>query len=235
MSLIWENLPGFMWGMVATLRLAALSLLFSTVIGVVLGTLATAGAKPLRRLVRAYVELLRAVPLIVNLFCIYFGAPMLGLDLSPYIAVVTGLSLWGGANGAEIVRGGLQAVPRHQTESARALGLRGWQIFVLVVFPQALRAIIPAFTGLLVLLVQSTALGALLGIPEFFRMGQLVIERSTVMQGLDPAFAIYAFMLFIYFVLCSLLTLAARCLERRLGRTEARHVASVSSAEGLVL
>jgi polar amino acid transport system permease protein len=220
MSLIEQNLAVFLAGLLTTLRIAIVTLLASTLIGVVLGTLATSHSALLKRAVRVYVEVLRAVPLIVNLFCIYFVSPLFGLDLTPYAAVVLGLSLWGGANGAEIVRGGLEGVPRHQAESARALGLRGWQIFVLVVFPQALRAILPAFTGLLTLLLQSTSLGALVGVPEFFRIGQLVIERSTVMQGLDPAFAIYGFMLAVYFVLCSALTWSTRQLEQRLGRAD---------------
>lgn len=218
MSLIEQNLPVFWTGLLATLRLAVVTLLASTMIGLLLGTLATSHSLAIRLAVRGYVEALRAVPLIVNLFCIYFVLPMAGMDLSPYTAVVLGLSLWGGANGAEIVRGALQGVPRHQSESAKALGLHRWQVFVLVVFPQALSAIVPAFTGLLVLLLQSTSLGALVGVPEFFRAGQLVIERSTVMQGLDPAFAIYGFMLGVYFLLCSGLTWGARRLEHRLGR-----------------
>ena len=139
--------------------------------------------------------------------------------------------MWGGANGAEIVRGGLQGVPRAPGRKAPARwGCIGWQVFLLVVFPQALRAIVPAFAGLLVLLLQSTALGALVGVPEFFRAGQLLIERSTVMQGLDPAFAVYGFMLGVYFVLCSALTWAARRLEARLGEGVTRRPAPAPPA-----
>ncbi len=223
MNLVVENWVLFLSGLAATLRLAVVTLIASTLIGFLVGTTATARRASLRWLARGYVEVLRAVPLIVNLFFVYFVAPLLGLDLSPYAAVVVGLSLWGGANAAEIVRGGLLAVPRHQSESARALGLREWQVLLLVVIPQALRAIVPALTGLLTLLLQSTSLGALVGVSEFFRVGQLVIERSTVMQGLDPAFPIYAFMLAVYFVLSFALTTASRWLERRLG---GRHLAA---------
>ncbi|MBN8875755.1 MAG: amino acid ABC transporter permease [Rhodospirillales bacterium] len=223
MSLIVENAPLFVAGLWATLRIAVVTLIASTLIGFAIGTMATARTAWLRWIARAYTEVLRAVPLIVNLFFVYFVAPLLGLALSPYLAVVVGLSLWGGANAAEVVRGGLLAVPRHQRETARALGLREWQVLLLVVIPQALRAIVPALAGLLVLLLQSTSLGALVGVSEFFRVGQLVIERTTVMQGLDPAFGIYAFMLAVYFVLCSALTLVSRRLERRLG---GRHLAA---------
>jgi polar amino acid transport system permease protein len=232
-SVIGQNLPLFLTGLLYTLRIAALTLAASTLIGVVLGTLAVTRSTLVRRLVRFYVEVLRAIPLIVNLFFVYFGAPLLGLDLSPYAAVVLGLSLWGGANGAEIVRGGLQGVPRHQSESARALGLREWEIFVFVVFPQALRSILPAFAGLLTLLVQSTSLGALVGVPEFFKVGNLVVERSTVMQGLDPAFGVYGFVLAIYFILCSALTFATRRLERRLGATARRRAPLAAAVPGI--
>ncbi len=224
MSIILDNLPLFLSGLLYTLKIAAVTLIASTVIGVVLGTLSLARSAPLRWLVRGYVEVLRGVPLIINIFFVYFGAPLLGLDLTPYTAVVLGLSLWGGANGAEIVRGGLQGVPRHQTQSALALGLHEWEVYVFIVGPQALRSILPAFVGLLTLLVQSTSLGALVGVAEFLKIGQLVIERSTVMSGLDPAFAIYTFILAVYFVLSSALTWGARILERRLGAATRRPV-----------
>jgi hypothetical protein len=76
-----------------------------------------------------------------------------------------------------------------------------------------------AFTGLLALIVQSTSLGALVGVTEFLKAGGLIIERSTVMQGINPAFEIYGFVLLVYFSVCSVLTWLSRRLERRLGRS----------------
>jgi polar amino acid transport system permease protein len=116
------------------------------------------------------------------------------------------------------VRGGILSVSRGQREAATALGLRTWKIYLLVLWPQALRAVLPAYTGLLALIVQSTSLGALVGVTEFLKAGGLIIERSTVMQGINPAFGIYFFVLCTYFAICSVLTLASRRLERRLGR-----------------
>jgi polar amino acid transport system permease protein len=213
MSLILDNMPLFLRGLLATLQIGVVTLIASTIIGFILGTLAVTRSRLLRLVVRGYVELLRAVPLIVNIFFIFFGAPLFGLQLTPYAAAVIGLSLWGGANGAEIVRGGLLGVPRHQAQSARALGMTEPEIFIQILLPQAMRAIIPAFAGLLTLLVQSTTLGALVGVPEFLQISRLVVERTTVMQGIDPAFQIYAFVLVIYFLLCSTLSFASRWLE----------------------
>jgi polar amino acid transport system permease protein len=166
------------WGFVSkglwmTLRLAGVVMLFTTLISILLGVLATLKNRPLRWSIHAYVELFRSIPLIVNVFFIFFGAPLLGLDLSPFAAVTTGLTLWGSANGIEIVRGGLESVARHQWKSAWALGLRPWQIYLYVIAPQSMRAILPAYTGLLTMLVQATSLGALVGVGEFLKVGQI--------------------------------------------------------------
>jgi polar amino acid transport system permease protein len=221
LALIVENAPLLLIGLRATLLLAAVTLLSSTILGVVLGTLATAKSRWVRVLVALYVETFRDIPLIVTIFTIFFGAPFLGVPLEPFPAVALGLSLWGGANGAEIVRGGINAVPKGQREAATALGLRVWTIYLLILWPQALRAVLPAFTGLLALIIQSTSLGALVGVTEFLKAGGLIIERSTVMQGINPAFEIYGFVLLVYFSICSVLTWASRRLERRLGRASA--------------
>jgi polar amino acid transport system permease protein len=219
MTLIIENLPLFWLGLKATLQLAAVTLVAATAIGVVLGTLATFPSRALRMVVAVYVETFRDLPLIVTIFAIFFGAPFLGVPLQPFPAVALGLSLWGGANGAEIVRGGIQAVPDGQSEAGRAIGLKRWQIYWLILLPQALRNVLPAFTGLLALIIQSTSLGALVGVTEFLKAGGLVIEHSTVMRGVNPSFQIYGFVLLVYFAICSCLTWVSRRLERHLART----------------
>ncbi len=216
MMLIANNWYLFARGLLNTLEIAALTLLASTVFGFILGTIATTRFSLVRYAVRGLVEFLRAVPLIVNMFFFFFAAPMLGLPLSPFAASVVGLSLWGAANGAEIVRGGLSGVPVHQAKSARALGMREWEIYVFILLPQAMKSIVPAFVGLLTLLVQSTTMGALVGVPEFLQISRQIVERTLVMRGYDPAFLIYTFVLIVYFILCSGLTWLGRWLERRL-------------------
>jgi polar amino acid transport system permease protein len=216
MTLILKNLPFILQGLTLTLALAVTTLFFSTIIAFFLGTLASLRFRWLRIAVKVYVELFRDIPLVVNIFFVFFVAPLFGLDLSPFAAVTVGLSLWGGANGAEIVRGGFASVPQHQWSSAAALGLKTWEIYAFVTGPQALRAILPPFVGLLTLLVQATSLGALVGVTEFFKVGQIIVERTTMMEGWNPAFAIYSAVLLIYFVICSALTWFGRWLERRL-------------------
>jgi polar amino acid transport system permease protein len=220
MTLLINNLQFIAQGLAMTLALAAVTLVISTLIAFALGTLASTRFRWLRWTVRVYVELFRDIPLIVNIFFVFFGAPLFGLELSPFAAVTVGLSLWGGANGAEIVRGGFASVPQHQWVSAAALGLKGWEVFFFVVGPQALKGILPPFVGLLTLLVQATSLGALVGVSEFFKVGQIIVERTTMMEGWNPAFAIYSTVLLVYFVICSCLSWFGRRLERRLRRDQ---------------
>jgi polar amino acid transport system permease protein len=218
MNVILENWVVILKGLRMTLTLAGAVLCCTTVISLVLGVLATLPNRWIRLVIHGYVELFRSIPLIVNVFFVFFGAPLMGLDLAPFVAATVGLSLWGGANGTVIVSGGLQSVPRHQWKSAMALGLRRWQIYRYIVGPQSIRSILPAFTGLLTLLVQSTSIGALVGVGEFLKVGQNIIERETIMQGQSPAFQVYSVVLLVYFIICSALSALSRHLERRLGR-----------------
>jgi polar amino acid transport system permease protein len=214
-NLFIDNWTFIAKGLAETFKLAGVSLACSTIIAVVLGTVSLLHLPYLGKLLRGAVELFRAVPLIVNIFFFYFVAPTLGMDLSPFASVTLGLSLWGGANGTEIVRGGLGSIGAHQWQSARALGLTTAQVFRLVVWPQALKSILPPFAGLLTLLVQGTSLGALVGVSEFLRVSQIIVERTTVMNGVSPAFLVYSVVLLTYFAICSCISQLSRHLERR--------------------
>ncbi|MGD9845563.1 MAG: amino acid ABC transporter permease [Variibacter sp.] len=216
MQLIVDSLPLFLQGLANTFKLALTTLLFSTVVAVIFGLMSISRFRLVRWTARSLVEFVRAIPLVVNLLFVYFGAPLVGVPLDPFAAATIGLSSWGAANGAEIVRGGFNAVSKHQRESAMALGLRGWEIMVYVLAPQVLLPIIPPFTGLFSVLVQATSLASLIGTLEFLRTAQIVVERTTLMTGFSPAFLVYGFVLMVYFVICFSLAGATRVLERYL-------------------
>ncbi len=216
MQLLFDNWYLFARGMAETFQLAAATLACATVVSLAVGILSVLRYRWARVAALCYVEFFRDIPLLVNLLFVYFGAPLLGVPLSPYWASLVSLSLWGGANGAEIVRGGINSVPGHQTASAVALGLGPWDIFRFIILPQALLPILPPFTGLFTLLVQATSLASLVGVTEFFRIGNIIVERTTIQEGESPAFLVYGFVLLCYFAVCSVLTALTRRLERRL-------------------
>ena len=172
------------------------------------------------------IEFWRDIPLLVNLLFIYFGAPLIGVPLKPFTAALLSLTLWGGANGAEIVRGGINAIGRHQFVSATALGLKRWEIYRYVVLPQALMPILPPMTGLCTTLVQATSLASLVGVNEFFRITQIVVERTTMQSGHSPAFLVYGFALMVYFAVCSALTRLSRYFEQHLQKTGTSAIAA---------
>lgn len=219
MSLIVDNLGFFISGLQSTIVLALTTLVLAIFVSVLVGLMSVSHWRLLRLFALCYVEFWRDIPLLVNLLFVYFGAPLIGLPLNPFTATVLSLTLWGGANGAEIVRGGINGVGRHQFVSATALGLKRWEIFRFVVLPQALMPILPPLTGLCTTLVQATSLASLVGVNEFFRINQIVVERTTMQTGHSPAFLIYGFALIVYFVVCSALTRLSQYFERRLQRT----------------
>lgn len=230
MSLLADNAGFLLSGLLDTLKLALVTLLLATVVSAVVGLMSVARSPALRLAALCYVEFWRDIPLLVNILFVYFGAPLVGLPLGPYVASLLSLTLWGGANGAEIVRGGIKSVPQHQFTSATALGLKRWEIYRYVVLPQALMPILPPMTGLFTTLVQATSLASLVGVTEFFRVNQIIVERTTLQQGHSPAFLVFGFTLIVYFVVCSTLTQLTRHLERRLQQSGRRPVAAPVTA-----
>lgn len=215
MTLLTSNLYFLSEGLWMTLRLSMATLIFATLIAVVMGVLSTSRLRPVRWCIRALVELFRGLPLIINVFFVYFCVPLFGIDISPFVSIVISLSIWGGANGAEVVRGGLNAIPVHQIQSALALSMKHWEVLVFIKAPQAFKSILPAYIGLTTQIVQSTTLGSLIGVTEFLRVGQNIVDRVSVMDGWNPAFQIYLGVLIVYFIICSLLTALGRWLEKR--------------------
>lgn len=168
------------------------------------------------------VEVLRDIPLMVAVLLTYFVLPRIGLSLDPFWSTSLSISLWGGANGAQIIRAGLMAVPQAQRETAAAFGLRSWKGLVFVILPQAMPIILPPYVSLLTSLVQATSLGAVVGVHELLRSAQVLIEQTTISRGGSPAFMVYGFILVIYFIMCWLISRAGRLLESHFARPYSR-------------
>ena len=231
MDLIQNNAPIFINGLLETFQLSIVTLFFATIISLLFGVLSVTRYRILKIISICYVELFRDIPLLVNVFFVYFGAPLIGIPLEPFAAATVSFSLWGGANGAEIVRSGFNSVSNHQKASAKALGLKSWEIFWYVIGPQALVPIIPPFTGLFSLLIQATALCSMVGGMEFFRTAQIVVERTTINTGHSPAFAIYGFVLIVYFIICASLAALTKRLEKWLAERQDRRGAGVPAVD----
>lgn len=216
MQLILDSLPLLWRGLLVTFQLALLTLALTLFVSLGVGLMSVSRRRGLRLVARVFVEVFRDIPLVVNILFVYFGAPLVGLPLSPFAAALVALTTYGSANGSEIVRGGLMSLPKHQRESAMALGMRPAEAMFFILLPQILLPILPSFTGLFSLLIQATSLATMVGATEFLRTSQIIVERTTMMTGESLAFAVYGFVLCVYFVICFSLNLLTAHLERRI-------------------
>jgi len=163
-------------GFGVTIGIAFISLLCGFLLAVPAGVVLNSKPSPLHLLVRTTVDFVRGTPVLIQLFFVYFGAPQIGLIISPLTSAVITLSINGAAYMAEVVRSGLMAVPPGQKLAARALGLSNFQAFRFVVCPQAFRIAIPALVNSAVALLKDTALVSVISVAEVLRQAQSIIS-----------------------------------------------------------
>ncbi len=213
-----EEVSTNLWtGLLLTLLTALISIILSFPIGVLLALGRQSELPVLRWFCIFYIEVIRGLPLIGILF---LAQVMLPLFLPPefeqmdrVVRAIAGLVLFSAAYLAENVRGGLQAVPRGQSEAAKALGLNPALVVVLIVLPQALKAVIPAIVGQFIGLFKDTSLLALFGLLELTGIGRSILAQP---QFLGRYAEVYLFIGLIYWIFCYGMSLASRRLEKKL-------------------
>ena len=165
-SIIIKYLPLFLKGVFLTVEISFLAILIGLPIGILAAVARTSRFKILNLVGAVYVEVFRNTPLLIQIFIIFFGLPGLGIKLSPYISGLTALVLYVGAYNAEVIRSGLEAVPRGQIEAAKSLGLTGVQTFLYIILPQAFQISLPALGNNWVALVKNSSLVSVIGMVE---------------------------------------------------------------------
>lgn len=176
----------------------------------------------LRRTVGVVVEVLRAVPVLVLMMLLFYALPVIGIRMSSYWAVVIALIAYNGSVLAEVIRAGVESLPRGQKEAGFAIGLRKSGVMRLILMPQAIRAMMPVIIAQLVVTLKDTALGFIITYPELLYTAKLLGSNAQFGSPLIPSAMIAGT---IYVVLCLILSYTAFRVERRLRRT-----ASVDSA-----
>jgi polar amino acid transport system permease protein len=214
-------LPALWNALGITFLIAVLSILGAALTSVALGILRAARKSPARRVSAGTVEILRGASAIIYLFWIYYALPVVpgAPRLSPFAASVLVLSLTGGAYGAEIVRGGIQAVPHSQLDACHALGLSRRHTVLRIIFPQALSQIVPAFGSLAVDMVKWTVIVSFVGVQDVFYVA------NTARAVTSQTVAIYLSLVVIYWVLCSCVSLMFRGIEYALPLSKAGRAA----------
>ena len=207
---VWQYRAVFWKGWLLTIVVSLLTLVLSTLIGILVALARRSRILPLRSIAILYVELIRGTPLLAQiLFLFYVVANAIGLQ-DRFVGGVLILSLFSGAYLAEIIRSGIDSIPATQLESARAIGLTPWQTYRFVIAPQALRQILPPLAGQFASLIKDSSLLSIIGIGEFTLAAQQV--NSATYRTLES----YLPLAIGYLLLTLPVSLLSKILERRL-------------------
>jgi polar amino acid transport system permease protein len=209
MHAVTANFPLLMQGLIVTLQLSVLVIVAGTILGTLGGLGLLYGPLALRLLLRLYVDLARGLPLLVQIFIIFYVPPALHIEISGFGAVVVALSLFAGAHISEIVRGAVAAIPQGQSDAAKSLGLTFWPRTWSVILPQAMPAIIPPWTNTAVEMVKGSSLAYLVSVSELLFATYKIVGRTGV------AMPLYITAALLYFAVNFALSRAGALVERR--------------------
>ena len=210
-----SNFLRLLGGLWVTIYISLISVILSIVLGLLFGMFMTIKNPITKAVSRVYLDFIRIMPPLVLLFLVFFGATRVwGLNLSAEVASVIVFTLWGTAEMGDLVRGALISIPKHQYDSAAALGMSKMQTFTLIIVPQTLRRLLPLAINLTTRMIKTTSLIALLGIVEVLKVGRQIVDANRF-EYPTAALWIYAVVFFMYFIVCWPISLLAKKLEEK--------------------
>jgi polar amino acid transport system permease protein len=189
--------PSLLSGFGVTVLCWASGAVIGLVLGFIVALLYRLPVRPLRWLLRAYIEIIRGTPFLVQLFLLYSGGPFIGLRLSATTAGILGLGVYAAAYFAEIFRAGIASIDRGQMDAAKAIGMRYIQAMRRIILPQAVRRMIPPFMNEFANLMKLTTLGSVLAVAELLHESENLINNTyrplEVYTAVAVAFAVIIF------------------------------------------
>ncbi|HDS1755543.1 MULTISPECIES: amino acid ABC transporter permease [Pseudomonas] len=206
----WDILRNLLIGLQWTLLLSLVAFFFGGLAGLLVLVARISQWPWLRGLARGYIELFQGTPLLMQLFMVFFGIALFGLDVSAWMAAAIALTLFTSAFLAEIWRGCVESIPNGQWEASGSLALSRMEQLRHVILPQALRIAVAPTVGFSVQVVKGTAVTSIIGFTELTKTGGMLANATF-----EP-FMVYGLVALGYFILCYPLSLSARYLERRL-------------------
>jgi len=202
-----QLLLGGLW---YTLTAAAVSIVLSVAFGVLLAALRLSDNTFVRGIVRIWVEIFRGLPLLVLIFFLFLGLPVLGVAIPVFWALVVGISLYNSAVMSEIFRAGIKGLPKGQAEAAYSVGLTKTTTLRLILLPQAVRNMLPALVSQVVTILKESSLGFFIGYAELLRQGRVAVEYL----GGKYAIPVYPAVAVIYLLVNISLSRLAKQLEK---------------------
>ena len=201
-------------GLWVSFAIAFCSIVLSIILGSVVGLAMMSRFWLIRVMMKCYLESMRIIPVLALLYVLYFGLPqMLNLSIANYAVAIIAFSLWGSAEMGDLVRGALSSIDSHYKQSGLALGLNALQIQVFIVFPMALKRLLPSLINLFTRMIKTTSLVLFIGISDILQVGRQIIEANRALP--QSPFIIYGLILCLYFALCYPLSRYAKMLESK--------------------
>lgn len=209
------NMARMLGGLWVAVEISLISVVISIVLGLLFGVFMTWKNPVARVISRVYLEIVRIMPQLVLMFIVFFGATRVwGINISAEVSSIIVFSFWGIGEMGDLVRGALTSIPKHQYESAAALGMNKAQTYYHIVIPQAVRQLIPMSINLVTRMIKTTSLVMMIGVVEVMKVGQQIIEANR-MTSPDAVFGIYGIILLMYFFVCWPISLLASHLEKK--------------------
>ncbi|MDD9982660.1 MAG: amino acid ABC transporter permease [Gammaproteobacteria bacterium] len=209
-KIVEMSIPLLLEGTWVTLYVSFFAGIIGTFAGIVIGLLSLSNIKPIEWVIRIYVDFVRGTPLLIQIFLVFFALPVVGITMNEIWAGITALAFNLAGYAAEIVRGGVGAVEKGQTEAAKSVGMTRGKILVYILLPQAARQMVPPFTNEMITMIKSSSLLSVISVYELTRSGQAIISVHFV------PFEIYGLLALYYWVMITTLSWLTRRLEARL-------------------
>lgn len=208
-ALTWTNIQFLLDGLLVTIEVAVLTILFSIIIGFILGIIRYFEIPVVSKVVGWVVDIIRNLPLLLIIFFSYFALPELGLSLNVFWSTVVAMTIFEASMISEILRGGLKAIPKGQSEAALATGLTKTNVMRSVLLPQAIRDTLPSLVSQLIALIKDTSLATIITLPE-------LTHNAKIIYGQDTSYVLPMFiaLALLYFAICFSLSLFSKYLAR---------------------
>jgi polar amino acid transport system permease protein len=207
-----EFLPILLQGCITTVQVTAVALALSTVVGFLLALMRLSPYRALRAPATTFITIIRGIPIIVQLFYIYFVFPEIGITVNAFQAGAIGLGIAYSAYQAENFRAGIEAIDHGQIEAAQSLGMRYWLVLRRVIMPQAIRITLPPYGNTMIMMLKDSSIASTITVAELTRQGQLI--ASSTFKNMT----VFSLVALLYLAMSLPLTYLAYRLEKKFGR-----------------
>lgn len=206
----WINIRFLLDGLAVTVKVALVSIVLSFIIGGLLGVVRYMKIPYVSLIVGIIIDIIRNLPLLLIIFFTYFALPQIGIQFNIFWSAVAALTVFESAMLSEIIRAGLVAVPKGQMEAGRSTGLNYFQTLWYIIFPQALKIMIPPIVSQFISLIRDTSLAVIISLPELTHNAKIIYAQQP-----NAVLPMFLAMTFFYFIICYSLSILSRELEKR--------------------